>query len=120
MIAFLMEDRARHGCLYGSLLKCYDIKIDALKKDDKVCFTVYGNERYKEGDWAPYSQSTVVFGRCRLIEDAEITEARVRELALKYYPDKEEAEQELRKSIQAVQLYEITIEHLSGKQVHEK
>lgn len=95
-------------------------KIDALKKDDKVCFTVYGNERYKEGDWAPYSQSTVVFGRCRLIEDAEITEARVRELALKYYPDKEEAEQELRKSIQAVQLYEITIEHLSGKQVHEK
>lgn len=197
MIAFLMEDRARHGCLYGSLLKCYDIKyekkartigrkrkmfremrriknkiseedaknllanekrgifavngddgypyaipvnyfydrenekiyfhgaksghkIDALKKDDKVCFTVYGNERYKEGDWEPYSQSTVVFGRCRLIEDAEITEARVRELALKYYPDKEEAEQELRKSIQAVQLYEITIEHLSGKQVHEK
>ncbi|CRL37105.1 Predicted flavin-nucleotide-binding protein [Roseburia inulinivorans] len=95
-------------------------KIDALKKDDKVCFTVYGNERYKEGDWEPYSQSTVVFGRCRLIEDAEITEARVRELALKYYPDKEEAEQELRKSIQAVQLYEITIEHLSGKQVHEK
>lgn len=95
-------------------------KTDALKKNDKVCFTVYGNERYKQGDWAPYTQSAVVFGRCHLIDDAQMTEGKVRELALKYYPNEEEAEQELAKSIRAVQLYEITIEHLSGKQVHEK
>ena len=24
-------------------------KVDALKKDDKVCFTVYGNEAFEEG-----------------------------------------------------------------------
>ena len=40
-------------------------KVDALKKSDKVCFTVYGNEHFEPGDWAPYMQSTVVFGRCR-------------------------------------------------------
>lgn len=28
-------------------------KVDALKRDDKICFTVYGNEWYKDGDWAP-------------------------------------------------------------------
>ena len=28
-------------------------KVDALKRDDKVCFTVYGNEWYRDGDWAP-------------------------------------------------------------------
>lgn len=95
-------------------------KVDALKKSDKVCFTVYGNEHIEPDDWAPYVQSTVVFGRCHLIEDAAVTEAKVRELALKYYPGPEEVEKEIAKAIRAVQLYEITIEHLTGKQVHEK
>ena len=95
-------------------------KVDALKKDDKVCFTVYGNEKHEEGDWAPYLQSVVIFGRCHLIEDSGITEAKVRELAEKYYPTKEEIDAEIAADIKAVQLYEITIEHMSGKQIHEK
>ena len=95
-------------------------KVDALKKCDKVCFTVYGNEHSEPGDWAPYVQSVVVFGRCRLIEDAARTEARVRELAAKYYPSEEEIEAEIAKAIKGVQLYEITIEHLTGKQIQEK
>lgn len=95
-------------------------KVDSLKKDDRVCFTVYGNEHFKEGEWAPYMQSTVVFGRCHLIDDITTTEAKVRELALKYYPNKEEVETEITKSLKGVQLYEITIEHLSGKQIQEK
>ena len=81
-------------------------KVDALKRDDKVCFTVYGNESFEEGDWAPYLHSVIVFG--------------VRELALKYYPTKEEVEAEIVKGIHAVQLYEITIEHMTGKRIHEK
>ena len=32
-------------------------KIDALKKSDKVCFTVYGNQRFVDGDWAPMSKA---------------------------------------------------------------
>ena len=50
-------------------------KVDSLKKSDKVCFTVYGNSQYKEDEWAPYTQSTIVFGRCHLIDDAARTEA---------------------------------------------
>ena len=73
-------------------------KVDALKRDDKVCFTVYGNEWYQDGDWAPYVMST----------------------ALKYYPSAEEVEEEIAKDIKGVQLYEITIEHLCGKQIQEK
>ena len=95
-------------------------KVDALKKDDKVCFTVYGNETFEEGDWAPYLPSVVAFGRCKLIADAGQTEDRVRELALKYYSTKEDVEAEIAKDIHAVQLYEITIEHMTGKRVHEK
>lgn len=95
-------------------------KVDSLKKDDKVCFTVYGNEHYEEGDWAPYLQSVVVFGRCRMIDDIQITEAKVRELAERYYPTQEEIDAEIAADLRAVQLYEITIEHMSGKQIHEK
>lgn len=95
-------------------------KIDSLKNSDKVCFTVYGGEHFAEGEWAPYVRSVVVFGRCRLISDAEMTEEKVRTLAMKYYPTKEAVEAEIADHIKAAQLYEITIEHLSGKQIQEK
>lgn len=95
-------------------------KVDALRRSDKVCLTVMGNERFEDGEWAPYVQSVVVFGRCRLVDDAAKTEAEVRRLALKYYPSAEEVERELEKYLSAVQLYEIEVEHLTGKQVQEK
>lgn len=95
-------------------------KVDALKKSDKVCFTVYGNERYVKGDWAPYLQSAIIYGRCQLIQNEQYTEEKIRELAMKYYPTKEEVEEEIASDIRAVQLFEIRIEHMSGKQVHEK
>ena len=94
-------------------------KVDSLKKDDKICFTVYGNETYKPGEWAPYLQSVVIFGRCRLVDDADETLFHVRELARKYYPSEEEIEAEIQKAIKAVQLYEISIEHMCGKYIQE-
>jgi len=95
-------------------------KVDSLNKDNKICFTVYGNDTKQDGDWAPFVESTVVFGRCNLIKDDNIIEEKVRTLALKYYPTKEEVEEEIKKDIKAVQLYEITIEHITGKRIHEK
>ncbi len=95
-------------------------KVDALKKNDKICFTVYGNETIKEETWAPYMQSVVVFGRCRLLDNREETLAMTRRIAEKYYPGQELIEEEIQRSGKAVQIYEITIEHLSGKQIQEK
>ncbi len=94
-------------------------KVDSLEKNDKVCFTVYGNEHFKEGEWAPYVQSAVVFGRCRLIDDKEMKVAKIRLLAEKYYPNKEEIETEM-VSVDRALLYEITIEHMTGKQIKER
>lgn len=95
-------------------------KVDALRRSDKVCLTVMGNERFEDGEWAPYVQSVVVFGRCRLVDDTAKTEEELRRLALKYYPSAEEVERELEKYLSAVQLCEIEVEHLTGKQVQEK
>ena len=46
-------------------------KYDSIKANDKVCFTVFGNETVKDEEWAPYLQSVVVFGRCHLLEHDE-------------------------------------------------
>jgi nitroimidazol reductase NimA-like FMN-containing flavoprotein (pyridoxamine 5'-phosphate oxidase superfamily) len=95
-------------------------KIDAVKANDKVCFTTWDDGYLEEGDWAYYVSSCVVFGRARLIEDAKLTEEKIRELALKYYPSAEEVEDEIAKDLKTVQLIAIDIEHISGKRVHER
>lgn len=102
-----------HGAAVGH-------KAEALRRNDKVCFTVYGNETIKEETWAPYMQSTVVFGRCRILEDEEQTMELVRKVAQKYYPDAQLIEEEIACSGKAVRIYEIVIEHISGKEIQEK
>ena len=102
-----------HGALAGH-------KADALKRDDKVCFTVYGNEQIKEEAWAPYMQSAVIFGRCKIIFDDEKKIELLKKVAAKYYPDEPSIEEEIAKCGKAAQIYEITIEHMSGKEVQEK
>lgn len=95
-------------------------KVDSLKKCNKVCFTVFGNETIKDLEWAPYWQSTVVFGRCRLLETNEKTIEILRRIARRYYPDEATIDEAISSDIRAVQMYEITIEHMSGKQIREK
>lgn len=95
-------------------------KVDALKRNNKVCFTVYGNETYEENDWAPYLSSVVVYGRCNLIEDDELTHKHIKSLGMKYYPSEAEVDAEIARDIKTAQLYEISIEHICGKRIHEK
>ena len=96
-------------------------KVEALKVSDKVCFTVYGNERIDEAEsWAPYVQSVVVFGRCRLLAAGSESIDRLKEFAMKYYPSEQLVDEEIAHAGRAVQMFEITIEHMSGKQVQEK
>ena len=95
-------------------------KVDALKQNDKVCFTVYGNEHFEPGDWAPYEQSTGGFGRAGRGAAPPLPRGPWGGVGMKYYPGKEEVEKEIALDIKAVQLYEITIEHLTGKQIQEK
>ena len=95
-------------------------KADALKNCDKVCFTVVGEECVREEAWAPYVRSAVVFGRCHPVTDADAAAARLKQFAMKYYPQEALADAEIMKAGKAVQMYEIEIEHLSGKEVQER
>ena len=95
-------------------------KVDAIRNCDKVCFTTWNTGYREEGHWEWNVTSVIVFGRAKMIEDRETTEDKVRKLALKYYPTREEAEEDLARSIGKVQLFAIDIEHMTGKLVNEK
>ena len=95
-------------------------KVDSIKRDEKVCFTVFGNESVKNETWAPYVQSAVVFGRCSLLGNQEYSVEILRKLARKYYPDEALIEEEISVSGKATQLFEIDIEHISGKEIQER
>lgn len=91
-----------------------------MERCDKVCFTVYGNVQVKEEAWAPYVESVVVFGKCHPIEDREEMFEVLKNFALKYYPSEELVHREIKATGHAVQMYEIEIEHMTGKEVQEK
>lgn len=116
-INFLYDEDAQKIYFHGSRA---GHKVDSLRACDKVCFTVYGNETVRDEPWAPYMQSVVVFGRCRLLESGEESLALVKRFAMKYYPDESLVDIEIAEGGRAVQMYEITIEHYSGKEVQER
>ena len=95
-------------------------KADAINRCDKVCFTVVGNERVNDEGWAPFLQSVVIFGRCHAIENQEEAMALLRRFARKFYPEEAMVEEEIALAGKAVRMYEIEIEHLSGKEVQER
>lgn len=92
-------------------------KVDCLNRNDKVCFTVFGSESIKDLEWAPYVQSVVVFGRCHLVDTNNEV---LKTFMMKYYPDVDLVDKVIEEDSKFVQMYEIIIEHKSGKQVQEK
>ncbi len=94
-------------------------KLDAMLKDDKVCFTVY-NTGYQKEDWSYYVTSVVVFGRARVMDNEDEKREKIRLFGMKYYPSEPDVDEEIRKDFDRVNLIEITVEHMTGKHVHEK
>ena len=116
-VNYLYDEESQKIYFHGSRI---GHKADAIKKCDKICFTVFGNETIKKEPWAPFLQSVVVFGRCHLISDEAEAMGLLKQLAMKYFPDERIADEEIARFGNVVQMYEIAIEHLSGKEVQER
>lgn len=95
-------------------------KVDSIKRSNKVCFTVYGNETIEDESWAPFVQSVIVFGRCHLIDNQPRAMELLKTFAMKYYPSEGMVDKKISLAGKAVQMYEIDIEHMSGKRVQER
>ena len=116
-VNYLYDEEAQkiyfHGAKTGH-------KVDALRACDKVCFTVYGNETVRTESWAPFMQSVVVFGRCHLMDAGSETTRHLKQFAMKYYPSEQLVDEEIAHTGKAVQVFEIEIEHMSGKKIQER
>ena len=95
-------------------------KVDCIKSSDRVCFTVLGSETIRDEEWAPYMQSAVVFGRCKLIDDEQMAMKRLKDFAMKYYPREDMVLDEIKVSGKATQMFEIDLVYMTGKEVQEK
>lgn len=95
-------------------------KIDSIKNCSKVCLTTWNEGCFEDGDWAPYVTSVIAFGKAELVEDMAKAEEEVRKIGFRYYPTEKEVEDEIRESLNHVQITAIHIEHMTGKKVHEK
>ena len=117
-INYLYDEETQVIIFHGSKV---GHKVDALKRSDKVCFTVYGNETVETDEaWAPFLESVVVFGRCRLVADRGESDALCRKFAMKYYPTEKMVDDEVAASGKAVRMFRLQIEHISGKKVQER
>lgn len=94
-------------------------KIDALVADNRVSFCVMDEGFRKENEWALNIKSVIAFGQINKITDAEEKIQIVRKLGLKYYPTAECVEEEIKKFGAAVEIMELTVDHMTGKLVNE-
>ena len=95
-------------------------KLDAMHADDRVCFTVLSEPVKNPGEWWNCFTSVICFGRVREVFDDEEKDRLLRLLGAKYFPEGYDLEGDMARSARNALLMEITIDHMSGKNVREK
>ena len=95
-------------------------KIDSIKKHNKVSFCVYDKGYKKEGHWALYFKSVIVFGKIKIVEDFNKAVEIWRNLSLKFTKDISEIDTMIEKYAENVMCLEMVCEHITGKKVAEK
>lgn len=91
-------------------------KIDAIKNNDKACFTVYNDSAPEEHDKRRYYYSVVIFGRVRLVEDEDEKMKTAYDLCAKFETP-QEVDEHLAREAATVQMVVLDIEHMAGKRI---
>lgn len=95
-------------------------KCDAIKRHSKVSFCVIDKGIKEKDSWWYTFKSVVVFGKIKtLTEDAEKID-KLTHLGNKFFPTPEETEDEINRLLDRTEVFEITVEHMTGKIVKEK
>ncbi|MBQ7751316.1 MAG: pyridoxamine 5'-phosphate oxidase family protein [Bacteroidales bacterium] len=95
-------------------------KLDAIRVDDKACFTVIDEPQREPGDWWYHVRSVICFGRVHVLEDDDEKDSRLRQLGAKYFPDGYDMEADMQRNAPRAQVLVFSIEHMTGKRVREK
>ena len=95
-------------------------KNDAVKRCDKVSYCVMDKGFRNDGDWWYTFKSVIVFGKIRILTDKDEKIDKLTYLGDKFFPTHEETVSEINRMLDRTEVFEITIEHMSGKLVREK
>lgn len=95
-------------------------KKDAVEKCSKASYCVIEKGVKNEGEWWYTFRSVIVFGRIRTLSDKNEKIEKLRKLGNKFFPTQEETENEIKRLIDKTEVFELTIEHMSGKITVEK
>lgn len=101
-----------HGAMQG-------LKLDLLKINNKVCFTVMDEGFIKEGERALNIKSVVCLGHMEILTDHEKILDQCRRLARKFYPTEQSIEDEVKKAGSRVNMLVMSIDRMTGKLVNE-
>ena len=102
-----------HGAMKGH-------KNDAVKKYPKVSYCVVDDGVRNEGEWWYTFKSVIAFGKIRTLTDRDDKIDKLTHLGDKFFPSHEETVTEINKLLDKTEVFEITIEHMTGKITVEK
>ena len=94
-------------------------KLDAMKADPKVSFTVIERDDVVPEKLATYYRSIIAFGHARILEDADEKRHAAEVLGLRYYNVPEAVQKEIDCTWNALVCIEITIDHMTGKEARD-
>ena len=95
-------------------------KIDAVRKNNKVSFTIIAQDNIVPEEYTTHFRSVIVFGRVRILENDTEKRAAIEQLAEKYMPDLKEGRlQEIDREFSRLCMLELTIDHMTGKEAIE-
>ena len=95
-------------------------KIDAIRKNPKASFCVMDKGMKKEGSWWYTFRSVIVFGKITIINDRDEKIDRLTHLGNKFFPSEKDTEDEIERLLDRTEVFELTVEHMTGKLVREK
>lgn len=95
-------------------------KIDSLKKNSKVSFCVIDKDEIVPEEFTTYYRSVIIFGRARFIEEEDEIWRTIRLLSDRFSPNQDlRRDEEVKKDFNQLQMVEVTIDHMSGKEAIE-
>ena len=95
-------------------------KLDAIRANDKVCFTVLSEPVKNPGEWWNCFTSVICFGHISEVTNEQEKDRILRQIGAKYFPEGYDLEGDMMKNACNALILVITIDHMSGKHVREK
>lgn len=94
-------------------------KNDAVKNHEKVSYCVMDEGVLNDDGWSYTFRSVIVFGKIITLTDKDEKIDRLTYLGDKFFPTHEETVKEINRLIDKTEVFEISIDHISGKIVEE-